>query len=177
MKKYDLVIIGGGSAGLSAAEFGSKLGVRIAIIEKNKIGGDCTWTGCIPSKTLIETANVLHTIKGSSSYGLDISEPQVSFPRVMDRVNQVVADIYAEESPQVLSESGIDVIPGSPRFLDKHTVEVEGKRIRSKSFILSTGAHVWIPPIPGLGEVDYLTYEHVWMLKDLRERMVVLGGG
>jgi len=171
------VIIGGGSAGLSAAEFGSKLGVRIAIIEKNKIGGDCTWTGCIPSKTLIETANVLHTIKGSSSYGLEISEPQVSFSRVMDRVNQVVADIYAEESPQVLSESGIDVIPGSPRFLDKHTVEVEGKKIRSKSFILSTGAHVWIPPIPGLGEVDYLTYEHVWMLKELPERMVVLGGG
>ena len=77
----------------------------------------------------------------------------------------------------MLSESGIDVIPGSPRFLDKHTVEVEGKRIRSKSFILSTGAHVWIPPIPGLGEVDYLTYEHVWMLKELPERMVVLGGG
>jgi pyruvate/2-oxoglutarate dehydrogenase complex dihydrolipoamide dehydrogenase (E3) component len=177
MRKYDLVIIGGGSAGLSAAEYGNKLGVRVALIEKNKIGGDCTWTGCIPSKTLIETAKLVHAIRGAGGHGIEIPEVKLSFPEILGRVNQVVEDIYDEESPEVLRQAGIDVYQGAARFLDHRTVSAGGETIRGKYFILATGAHAWIPPIPGLGEVDFLTYEHVWMLEELPERLVVLGGG
>lgn len=177
MRKYDLVIIGGGSAGLSAAEYGNKLGVRVALVEKNKIGGDCTWTGCIPSKTLIETANLIHSIRGAEKHGLEIPEINISFKKVLKRVNQVVEDIYEEESPEVLRAAGIDVYKGGARFEDHRTITVGEKTIRGKYFILATGAHAWIPPIPGLGEVDFLTYEHVWTLEELPERLVVLGGG
>lgn len=177
MQNFDLVIIGGGSAGLSAAEFGNKLGVNTAIIEKDRIGGDCTWSGCIPSKALIESAKVLHTIRGAESFGFQVAEPEVSFRRVMKRVNQVVEDVYQGESPEVLGKAGIEVIKGAPTFLDRHTVEVNGQEIVSRNFILATGAHPYIPPIPGLGKTDYLTYEHVWMLKELPERLIILGGG
>ena len=177
MRKYDLVIIGGGSAGLSAAEYGRKLGVRVALIEKNKIGGDCTWTGCIPSKTLIETANLVHAIRGAAGHGLKVPEVEISFKKILQRVNQVVEDIYAQESPEVLRASGIDVYLGAARFLDHRTVSVGEEEVRGKHFVIATGAHAWIPPIPGLGEVDFLTYEHVWMLEELPERLVILGGG
>ena len=177
MRKYDLVIIGGGSAGLSAAEYGRKLGVRVALIEKNKIGGDCTWTGCIPSKTLIETANLVHAIRGAAGHGLKVPEMEISFKEILQRVNQVVEDIYEQETPEVLRASGIDVYLGAARFLDHRTVSVGEEEVHGKHFVIATGAHAWIPPIPGLGEVDFLTYEHVWMLEELPERLVILGGG
>ena len=177
MKEYDLVIIGGGSAGITAAEFAAKLGVRTAVIEKNRIGGDCTWTGCIPSKTLIETANLVHNFRGAELFGLQVEQPTVSFSNVLKRINQVVEDIYQEESPDVLEELGVEVYHGEARFLDANTLSLDEIEINSKYFLLSTGAHAWIPPILGLEKVEYLTYEDVWSLKELPERILILGGG
>ena len=177
MNEYDLVIIGGGSAGITAAEFAAKLGVNTAVIEKDRIGGDCTWTGCIPSKTLIETANLVQTYREAEHFGLQVESPKISFPSVLERINRVVEDIYREESPDVLEELGVDVYHGEARFLDPHTVLLDEMKIRSKFFILSTGAHAWIPPILGLKKVDYLTYEGVWTLEELPERILILGGG
>jgi pyruvate/2-oxoglutarate dehydrogenase complex dihydrolipoamide dehydrogenase (E3) component len=122
---YDLVIIGGGSAGLTAAGFAVQLGVRVAIVEKTRIGGDCTWSGCVPSKTLRKAALVAHQMRTAGRYGLQAVEPEVDLRSVMAHVQEVIADIYREESPRALREDGIDVYMGAARFASPHEIVVD----------------------------------------------------
>ena len=174
---YDLAIIGAGSAGLTAARFAARLGRRVALIEANRVGGDCTWTGCVPSKALLHAARVAHTIRTGGTYGVQASEPEVDFAAVMGRVRRVIEQIYSAESPDVLSGEGIDVVEGKARFEDTHTVDVEGQRITARYFLICTGASPFVPPIPGLAETPYLTYESFWELEELPARLIVIGGG
>ncbi len=176
-ENYDLIIIGGGSAGLTAASFAMQLGARIALVEKHRIGGDCTWTGCVPSKTLLKTARVAHQMRTADRHGLTPAEPDVDMKSVMAHVRGVIADVYEEESPEALRADGIDVFLGSPRFLDPQTVVVGETRLTSRYFLLATGAHPFIPPISGLEGVNYLTYESVWDLEVLPRHLLVVGGG
>ena len=183
-QSYDLVVIGAGSAGLSAAEFSAQLGQRVALVEKGRIGGDCTWTGCVPSKALLKAAKVAHQIETAHQYGLESSEPVVDFSAVMDRVNSAIDQVYREETPDVLRGKGIDVIEGNARFVDAKTVAVETSitegdqlKLTARRFIIATGAKPFIPPIPGLEDVDYLTYETVWDLRVLPSRLIVVGAG
>ena len=109
-KDYDLLIIGGGSAGLTAARFARQLDLSVALVEKGRIGGDCIWTGCVPSKTLLKAAKSAHTIKEAGRYGISSSEPLIDFKKVMGRVGSVVQEIFESESPDTLQAEGIHVI-------------------------------------------------------------------
>ena len=174
---YDLAIIGAGSAGLTAARFAARLGKRIALVEANRVGGDCTWTGCVPSKALLHAARVAHTVRNADRHGVQATAPQVDFPTVMSRIRSVIEQIYAAESPDALRAEGIEVIEGRARFEDAHTVVVDGQRITSKYFLICTGAAPFVPPIHGLSETPYLTYESFWKLESLPRRLIVVGGG
>jgi len=174
---YDLLIIGGGSAGLTAAEFAAKLGAKVAILERHKIGGDCTWTGCIPSKTLLKSAKIAHTLRTADEYGVKAVNPNVDLSAIMEHVRAVVNDIYREESPEVLRAKGIDVYFGNTEFINPNKLSVGDEIIEGKNIIISTGACVYIPPIQDIETVNYHTYETIWELEQLPERLLVLGAG
>ena len=176
---YDLVVIGGGSAGLTAACFSAELGQRVALVEMHRIGGDCTWTGCVPSKTLLKVSRVAHEMRTAHRYGLNSSEPVVDLKTVMAQVRSAIKEVYLNESPEVLRENGIDIFTGQARFLDANTLAVDDGDIslKARRFIVATGAGPLVPPIPGLDETDYLTYETIWDLEELPRRLIVIGAG
>ena len=176
-KIFDLVIIGGGSAGLTAASFAVQLGARVALVEKHRIGGDCTWTGCVPSKTLLKTAQVAHEMRTAGRYGLPAVAPEVDLKAVMDHVRQIVGEVYEEESPEALRADGIEVFLGAARFLDAHTVLAGETPLQARNVLIATGAHPYVAPIGGLDKVDYLTYESIWHLEALPGHLMIVGGG
>ena len=161
-KPYDLVIVGGGSAGLMAASLAVQFGVRVALVEKDRIGGDCTWTGCVPSKTLRKAAKVAHAMRTADRYGLVPAEPAVDLGAVMNHVRSVVDGIYQEESPQALRADGIDVYLGGARFLDPHTLTAGEDTIAARYVLITTGAHPYIPPIQGRSEVSWPRHSGGW---------------
>ena len=174
---YDLAIIGGGSAGLMAASLAAQFDARVALVEKTRTGGDCTWTGCVPSKALRKVAKVAHATRNAHRYGLVPAEPTVDLGAVMAHVRSVVDEIYREESPQALRAEGIDVYLGGARFLDPHTLAAGKDTISARKVLIATGAHPHIPSIQGLGGVDYVTYENIWELDTLPEHLIITGAG
>ncbi len=162
MTDFDLVAIGGGAGGLAAARAAAERGKRAAIVSEGPIGGDCTWTGCVPSKTLIEAA----------AQGL-------SFDDAMARVRQAVLHIGATEDEGVLEREGITVRRGRARLRDAHTVEIDGgpRALTAANIVIATGSTAMVPPVPGLGELAHLTNEDIWELRDRPDRLGVLGGG
>ena len=177
MFDYDLVIIGAGSGGLTAAETAVQLGVRVALVEKGGIGGDCTWHGCIPSKALMKVARVAQAARTAAQYGILTDPPRTDMKRVRAYIQTAIYEVAAHESAEVLEEKGIEIVPGASRFVDAHTIQVGARRLTAKNFILSTGAHPYIPPVSGLSSVPYVTYEQVFDLETLPDRLVVLGAG
>ena len=174
--RYDLVVIGGGSAGLTAADFAARIGAKVLIAAK-ELGGDCTWTGCIPSKALIRLARLAHDQLRAGSMGIGTGEVRVDFPRVMAEVRAVIARIYSHETPEVLAQRGIDVAIGPVRFANGETIEVGERAVGAKHFVICTGAEPAIPAIPGLAGVPYLTYESIFDLNRLPATMIVVGAG
>jgi pyruvate/2-oxoglutarate dehydrogenase complex dihydrolipoamide dehydrogenase (E3) component len=174
---YRLVIVGAGSAGLAAADFAARLGVSVALVERNRVGGDCTWTGCIPSKTLLHSAELCHTLRGGHGFGEDNRQVPIDFGAAMARVREAIQRVYQFETPEVLASRGISVIQGQARFVDPHTLEVTGRYIVGERVLIATGARPEIPQIPGLEAIPYLTSESVFDLTELPSRLVVLGGG
>ena len=175
-EEYDLVVIGGGSAGLTAAGFAAKLEAKV-LIAAEQLGGDCTWTGCIPSKALIRAARLVHDGRRAGAIGIGSGEVGVDFARVMAAVRSVINRVYTYETPEALAKQGVDVAMGPVRFLDRETVEAGGRRIQGEHFVVCTGAVPIIPPIPGLGSVPYLTYETVFDLNRLPASLIVIGAG
>ncbi len=176
-QNYDLVIIGAGSGGLTAAGFAAHLGAKIALVEKNRIGGDCTWTGCVPSKALLKAAKVAHEVRTASQYGVRVNLPVVEMGRVREYVRGAIQQVYRFESPEELRRQGVDVILGGARFLDPETIAVGERRVRAKNFLLTTGARAAIPQIAGLNEVPFITYEQIFDNERLPDAMIVVGGG
>lgn len=177
---YDLVVIGGGSAGAWAAPFAAKLGARVALVEKERIGGDCTNYGCVPSKALLKAARVAWHVRTADRFGLDPVEPpmKVDLGRVMAGVRRAVERVYASETPEALTRAGVEVFMGAARFEDTHTLRVGGDtRLRARHFLVCTGARPAIPPIPGLHEAPHWTYQTVWQQDRLPRRMLVIGSG
>lgn len=177
MADYDLIVIGAGSGGLTAVQFAADLGARVALVEKHRVGGDCTWTGCVPSKALLHIAKTVHQAKTAVSYGLHLAETQVDMRQVKAQIEQVIDEIYRHETPEQLQKTGIEVIMGSARFVDAHTLRVGKRQISGRFVIVATGAHPLIPPIPGLAAVPYVTYEQIFATDRLPEHLVILGAG
>lgn len=175
--RYDLAVIGAGSAGLSAASFAARLGARVALVERARVGGECTWTGCVPSKALLHAAKVVHQMQAATALGPRLAVTEVDLRRVMAQVQAVIQRVYRFETPEVLAEEGLDVVHGPACFLNAHTIDVDGRALRSRRFVICTGARPIIPPIPGLANTPHLTYETVFQLATLPPSLLVLGGG
>ena len=175
--EYDLLIIGGGSAGLTAADFAVRLGLKVALVEKSRLGGDCTWTGCVPSKTLLRIARTAQEVRTASQSGICTGEPKVDFAAVMSQVREVMEKVASAESSEALISQGIDVFQGEAKFLDPHTIATSDAELKARKILIATGAGPLIPPIPGLDQVGYLTYETIWDLEALPEHLLVVGGG
>lgn len=176
-ERFDIVIIGAGSGGLTAAGFAAQLGAKVALVEKNRIGGDCTWTGCVPSKALLKAAKVAHEVRRAHRFGVVAEPPQTDMARVRAYVQGVIAAVYAHEAPDELRRNGIEVVLAPARFLDAHTVAAGDRRLTGKYFLICTGAHPVRPDIDGLADTPFLTYETVFDLGELPPRMAVVGGG
>ncbi len=180
---FDMIVIGGGAAGLTAAGISASLGARTALVEQHKLGGDCTWTGCVPSKALLKAAGIAHNMRTAGRYGLHASEPDFDFSRVMDRIREIQTGIYKEaDSPPVYEKMGIEVIGGTAEFIYRNRVEVvhlggSKRQITSRFFVIATGARPVIPTIEGLADTPYLTSESIFSISKLPARMIVIGAG
>ena len=174
---YDLIVIGAGSAGLVAARFARQLGLSVALVERSRVGGDCTWTGCVPSKALLKAAGVAHSIREASKYGLAGSAAPTDLRAVMERIRSVIRRIYDTESPEALEREGIDVITGEAVFTGPGAVDIAGRVLTARRFLICAGASPVIPPIPGLEGVEFHTYETVWNLEELPASLAVVGAG
>ncbi|HMS42181.1 MAG TPA: mercuric reductase [Pyrinomonadaceae bacterium] len=183
---YDLIVIGGGSAGLVAAGGSAILGAKVALIEKNLLGGDCLYTGCVPSKALIKSARFAHQTKEAQKFGFQGLEPKFlndSFASITNRVQDVIKAIEHHDSPEVFEEMGVEVVFGTPKFLNPNEIEVslkntdEKRVMKAKRFCISTGSRPFTPPIEGLHEAGFITNEEVFHLKNLPKRLIVLGAG
>jgi pyruvate/2-oxoglutarate dehydrogenase complex dihydrolipoamide dehydrogenase (E3) component len=176
-REFDLVIVGAGSGGLTAAGFAAQLGAKVALVEKNRIGGDCTWTGCVPSKALLKTAKVAHEIRTASRFGIDAKPPLVEMEKVRAYVRRAIERVYQFESAEELQKRGIEVIRGAARFIDSRNIQVGDQLVRGRAFLITTGARPRIPSIEGLKDVPFLTYEQIFDNDRLPRSMIVIGGG
>jgi pyruvate/2-oxoglutarate dehydrogenase complex dihydrolipoamide dehydrogenase (E3) component len=175
--EYDLAILGAGASGLIAADFAVQLGARTALLDKGPIGGDCTWTGCVPSKSLIKVATVAHHARIAARYGVKTSEPVIDMTAVRDYLRSTIQQIYKPTEPEALSKKGMDVFIGATRFLDPHTLEVGTERIRARKVLINTGAEPRTPAISGLANAPYMTYQQIFENDSLPQHLLVVGGG
>jgi pyruvate/2-oxoglutarate dehydrogenase complex dihydrolipoamide dehydrogenase (E3) component len=175
--RYDLVVIGAGSAGLTAANFAGGLGRKVALVERERLGGDCTWDGCVPSKALIKTAKVAHAMRTANRFGIQANEPQIDMKAVRDYVQSAIQEVYQHETPQEIEKRDVDVILGEARFLDANTLRVNERQLNFKKAIIATGARPTIPPIPGLDQVNYLTNRNLFENDRLPDHLLIMGAG
>ncbi len=176
-RPYDLVVLGGGTGGLVSAMIAAGVGARVALVEEDRTGGDCLWTGCVPSKALIASAGLVHAMRTADRLGLAGHDPRVDLGRIMDRVRETQDRIAPHDSPERLAAAGVEVIAGRGRFVGERVIEVAGRRLRFRRAIVATGSSAAVPPIPGLADADPLTHATVWDLRELPARLVVVGAG
>jgi pyruvate/2-oxoglutarate dehydrogenase complex dihydrolipoamide dehydrogenase (E3) component len=179
---FDMLVIGGGAAGLTAAGMSAVLGAKTALVEARKLGGDCTWYGCVPSKSLLRAAAVAHQMRTAGRFGLTPVNVDHDFARVMDRVHSIRERIYADaDAPPNFEKLGVEVIPGHARFLGPHAVEIEANggtgTLTSRYFVVATGSSPFMPQLETDGTVPVLTNETIFELDRLPKRLLVLGGG
>lgn len=177
-RTYDLIAVGGGTAGLVTAAGAAHLGARPALVERTALGGDCLWTGCVPSKALIASARLAHGMRNAEEMGLRGASPGHAFSEVMERMRRARATVAHHDDPERFRAMGVDVLEGEARFAGPGLLEVEGVgRIRSDRIVLATGAGPAVPPVEGLEETGYLTNETAFEQDTLPDEMLVLGAG
>ncbi len=178
-KKYDfnIVVIGGGSAGLVTSYIAAAVKAKVALIEKHKMGGDCLNTGCVPSKALLRTAKFMAELRSCQELGIKKVDVQFEFSDVMKRVHSLIAQIEPHDSIDRYQSLGVDCITGEAQIISPYEVKVNGKILTTKNIVIATGASPRIPAVPGLSEISYLTSENLWNLKELPKKLLVVGGG
>jgi len=178
-KKFDrnLIVLGAGSAGLVTAYIAAAVKARVSLIEKNRMGGDCLYTGCVPSKALIRSAKFLAHGRRAKEFGFKSADIEFDFADVMQRVQRVIKTIEPHDSIERYSELGVECITGEARITSPWTVEVNGKTLTTRNIVIAAGARPFVPPIPGIEDITYYTSDTIWELRKLPERLVVLGGG
>ncbi len=175
---YDLVVIGGGTAGLVSAVGAAGLGARVALIERHLLGGDCLNTGCVPSKAIIRSARVIGEVRRAAGLGVTVGTPIVDFSAVMQRMRARRAGIAVNDSAERLRTAGVDVFFGSAAFADDRTIVVDGRQhLRFNRAVIATGGRAAAPPIPGLDRLPFLTNETIFSLTVLPRRLLVIGAG
>jgi pyruvate/2-oxoglutarate dehydrogenase complex dihydrolipoamide dehydrogenase (E3) component/uncharacterized membrane protein YdjX (TVP38/TMEM64 family) len=181
--KFDrnLVVIGAGSAGLVSAYIAAAVRAKVTLIEKHRMGGDCLYTGCVPSKALIKSARVLATIRGAKEYGLRTASVSFDFADVMERVQRVVRAIEPHDSADRYTKLGVECLQGEAKITSPWTVQIktvsETKELTTRAIVIAAGARPFVPPIPGIERIEVLTSDTVWELRTLPARLAVLGGG
>ncbi|MCE9663614.1 FAD-dependent oxidoreductase [Halomonas sp. M5N1S17] len=178
---HDIVVIGGGSAGLVASYIAAAVRARVVLVERDRLGGDCLNTGCVPSKALIRAARVASEVRESARYGIHAGEPRVDFTQVMGHVHHAIREVEPHDSRERYEGLGVEVIAGEACLLDPWRVRVtgeEGERVlTTRHVIIASGARPRVPDLPGLGDIEVLTSDNLWQLEALPGRLVVLGGG
>jgi pyruvate/2-oxoglutarate dehydrogenase complex dihydrolipoamide dehydrogenase (E3) component len=175
--KYDLVVLGGGTAGLVSAMGAAGLGARVALVERHLLGGDCLNTGCVPSKALIRSSRVVGEMRRAAALGIRTGEATVDFGAVMGRMRRRRAGIAANDSAERLTKAGVDVFFGEAAFADDRTVVVDQERLPFRRAVIATGGRPAAPPVLGLDAVPFLTNETVFSLTELPRRLLVIGAG
>ena len=176
---YDrnVVVIGAGSAGLVASHLAAVLKARVTLIEKQKMGGDCLNTGCIPSKALLRTARFLSHIERSKEFGVESATASFDFATVMQRIQDVITRIKPHDSTERYTKLGVECISGTARITSPFSVDIDGMSLTTRSIIIASGAHPFVPPIPGIEDMDYWTSDTIWDIRVQPKRLLILGGG
>ena len=174
---YNLVAVGAGAAGLVSSYIASAVKARVALIEKNLMGGDCLNYGCVPSKSLISSAKLVHQLNQHDRFGLKEIQYQVDFPLVMDRIQEIIEAITPHDSVERYTSLGVECIEGSAKLVSPHELEVNGSLLSTKNIVIATGASPAIPPIPGLEDSAYSTSDSIWKLRELPKQLLIIGGG
>jgi pyruvate/2-oxoglutarate dehydrogenase complex dihydrolipoamide dehydrogenase (E3) component len=180
---FDVIVIGGGAAGLTSSGIAASFGAKTALIEAKKLGGDCTWYGCIPSKTLLKAAKIAHQFRTASRYGLHDLEPEFVFDKVIEHVHRIQQHVYHEaDAPDIYERFGVKVVQAHARFRNPHTLELtdrEGKTstLTSRYFVVAAGSSPVVPSIEGISDSGYLTNETIFSIKNLPRHLIILGAG
>jgi len=177
-KHYDLIVIGGGSAGLTAVIIAAHLGARSLLVDRESLGGDCLHYGCVPSKSLIASARMAHRMRHAGKFGLDPVDLKADLARVMDRVDKIREQIGSHESPDAIRKHGVEVALGGASFVDERTLEIDQSyTVTGERILIATGSHAVAPDIPGLVETGFIDHVGLFGLRKLPNRLVVIGGG
>lgn len=174
---YNLVVIGAGTAGLVSVYIASAVKAKVALIEKEKMGGDCLNTGCVPSKALLRSARILAYAGRSAEFGIRKMAPDFDFADIMGRVQQTISQVEPHDSVERYTDLGVECISGKATLVSPYEVRVGERILTTRSIILATGAAPFVPPIKGLDQIDYLTSDNLWSLRQLPGQLIVLGGG
>ncbi len=174
---WDLIVIGSGSAGIVASRTAAHFGARVLLVERDRLGGDCLWTGCVPSKSLLAASHAAHVARNSERLGVTATNVKVDFGRAMAHVHEAVNTIVPHDSADALGELGVEVLQGDARFTGRNTLEVDGVTHVFRQAVIATGTTPRLPNIPGADSVQILTSDTVWELQELPRRLVVIGGG
>ncbi len=175
---YDLIVIGGGAAGLVSAKFARGLGKRVALVEKARLGGECTLYGCVPSKTLVSAGRAADIIRHAERHGLVLhGSPVVDADNVMAHVRSKVDEVYSGHTPETIGKLGITIVFGEPAFRDNHHIEIGDKTLSSGNFMIATGSSASVPEIRGIDSVSFLTNETIFGIGRLPRSMIIIGGG
>lgn len=174
---WDLVVLGGGTAGMVGAKTAARLGARVLLVERAQLGGDCLWTGCVPSKALLACAEAAAGARRGAALGVEVRQVDVDFAGVMSHVRGAIGHIAPEDSVEALQGNGVHVVLGTGTFTGPRRLDVDGRHVQFRQALLATGAAPALPPIPGLLESSPLTSDTIWALSELPGRLAVLGGG
>ncbi len=175
--EYDLVVIGGGSGGLVVAGVAAALKAKVALVERDRLGGDCLWYGCVPSKSLIHASRVAYEVKHAARFGIHCHDRKIDFAKAIGHVQSAIAAIEPHDSPQRFAALGAEVIFGNGEFVDPRTFVVNNRRLTARRFVIATGSRPAIPAIPGLQAAGYITNEEVFEITDRPDTLGIIGGG
>jgi pyruvate/2-oxoglutarate dehydrogenase complex dihydrolipoamide dehydrogenase (E3) component len=177
MERFDVVVIGGGTAGLVTASGCARLGRKVALIERERLGGDCLWTGCVPTKALVASAKLVHQMQHAAAWGLEAHTPRVSPRSILESMRETIRVTAKHDDPDRFRKLGIDVIEGDARLVSPREVEVRGRRLSGRDIVLATGSRTAVPPIEGLQEAGFLDHRTFLAQDAFPASVLILGGG
>ena len=176
-EQYDVIVIGGGTAGLITASGCARLGRRVALIEREKLGGDCLWTGCVPTKALVASARLVHQMRHADAFGLERYEARVTPKAIMESMRAARHAVEPHDDPEKFRKLGIDVIFGGAKLASRSEVDVDGRRLAAKDIVIATGSRTAVPPVDGLAEHGFLDHVTFLAQDDFPRSLLILGGG